>query len=38
MTKIFKYKKNQNDVFLCENMHLPKSPSPSYLHIQITFQ
>jgi len=30
MSKIFKYnKKMQNYVFLCENMYLPKSPSPS---------
>ena len=30
MSKIFKYtQKNQNYVFLCENMYLHKSPSPT---------
>ena len=30
MSKTFKYiKKNQNYVFLCENMYLPKSLSPN---------
>ena len=36
MSKIFKYIKNQNYVFLCENMYLPKSPSPDHDNVHGT--